>query len=976
MLMLPEALKEDAEKTSAPNENSSVSLPGVLIVLAALALFFYKSVFLAKPIGKLGLLPLIDGMFNPELKKAIISFADPSGYLIFFPNGFFAESMWAKLVPPLWNPLVACGYPLFGDPQSLIHSLGHLLGLFSSPEAYNCGLLLEIAAGGIGMYCLGRYMKLSVPASIFVALAYELSPRVLVQVDISGNESFFPWAFLSFAWLAKSPSMLRAALVGVVSAVLAFSTHPETIFFAVAFAALLAYFSMVLQSYSSESSFAENFMRLSKAKLKAIGYLLVSAAVSIVTTLPLTLPFLEYMRNSHLYKESYGGISASSWGDFVAGFFAGQGLEPLFIGSIAAMLVLAGAVQKNYRSIALTLALVVAFLLAIPQGLVLQLFSHKPFSYVAPYYITPEIVLMLTLLAGSGFDAVIQARRNKVQNSALLIGALIVICLPLYYINAQLGAGATFSRIWLSGHNILTYTSMLAASGLLFCFLPLVLRRVTLSTTSKASAAALILLNFGSLALAGRTVLPVNPGFSLAPLQPVAFLRESRSRCAAVGRNFFLPNANLDFGVQDFRCFSPLLPTRYHNYLKACGAEAYNLYFYSLPERCSKLLDIASVKYVASRSAISAADETAQVILSDSFKGRLLPGLRILRSTVSFDAANSQLNAELVWRIHDQSKNRYSVLFRVSGADGKPSWSGRETILSEATSRDHTFVECRSFPIPGMSRSGATRANHAKSRSSASKPPDDPAASQQGATRLEMLILDTWTGAQIQAEDARFKCADGAIKICDLNYNSQPQEDITQSESGSRHYMLVREYADAGSRVYENLKACPPGYLVSNVRHFAEQKDAEQILSLMQSPEFSPLAEAIVEDGASLEHASAAKPAFHMDAKRAVIAAKIIRPNCNTVLADCDAADDSYLVLTDTYYPGWKCFVDGTESRIYPANYLFRAVKVPKGHHKVKFVFAPANYYYSWAASLSLLLGLLVAAVYKRKDVFTDREAV
>jgi hypothetical protein len=44
-----------------------------------------------------------------------------------------------------------------------------------------------------------------------------------------------------------------------------------------------------------------------------------------------------------------------------------------------------------------------------------------------------------------------------------------------------------------------------------------------------------------------------------------------------------------------------------------------------------------------------------------------------------------------------------------------------------------------------------------------------------------------------------------------------------------------------------------------------------------------------------------------------------------------------YLVLADTYYPGWRAYVDGARAEIVPANHAFRAVFVPPGQHVVEF---------------------------------------
>lgn len=59
------------------------------------------------------------------------------------------------------------------------------------------------------------------------------------------------------------------------------------------------------------------------------------------------------------------------------------------------------------------------------------------------------------------------------------------------------------------------------------------------------------------------------------------------------------------------------------------------------------------------------------------------------------------------------------------------------------------------------------------------------------------------------------------------------------------------------------------------------------------------------------------------------------------------------LFLSDSYYPGWRAFVDSVETPIYRANFVFRAVKVPEGAHTVRFLYDP----------LSWKLGLMVSGI-------------
>ena len=75
-----------------------------------------------------------------------------------------------------------------------------------------------------------------------------------------------------------------------------------------------------------------------------------------------------------------------------------------------------------------------------------------------------------------------------------------------------------------------------------------------------------------------------------------------------------------------------------------------------------------------------------------------------------------------------------------------------------------------------------------------------------------------------------------------------------------------------------------------------------------------------------------------------------------------------FLVLTDVWFPGWTCTVDGRPAPIYRANFLFRAVELPPGPHVVEFVFAPASYAWGktvsgWAVVVVAVLTLITVAV-------------
>ncbi len=95
---------------------------------------------------------------------------------------------------------------------------------------------------------------------------------------------------------------------------------------------------------------------------------------------------------------------------------------------------------------------------------------------------------------------------------------------------------------------------------------------------------------------------------------------------------------------------------------------------------------------------------------------------------------------------------------------------------------------------------------------------------------------------------------------------------------------------------------------------------------------------------------------------------KILKYESQRVLCEAESSSAGYLVLLDSYYPGWSARVDGKETRIIRANYGFRAVALPAGRHKVEFVYRPRTFYIGLALTLgTLLFGLFVAVAAKMR---------
>ena len=89
--------------------------------------------------------------------------------------------------------------------------------------------------------------------------------------------------------------------------------------------------------------------------------------------------------------------------------------------------------------------------------------------------------------------------------------------------------------------------------------------------------------------------------------------------------------------------------------------------------------------------------------------------------------------------------------------------------------------------------------------------------------------------------------------------------------------------------------------------------------------------------------------------------------SANKVVLNTNSNGDGLLYLSDNYYPGWRAYTDGSETKIFKANYAFRAVIVPSGEHRVVFEFKPKSFYYGLYAAFAAIAPLLYCSIVIKK---------
>jgi hypothetical protein len=161
---------------------------------------------------------------------------------------------------------------------------------------------------------------------------------------------------------------------------------------------------------------------------------------------------------------------------------------------------------------------------------------------------------------------------------------------------------------------------------------------------------------------------------------------------------------------------------------------------------------------------------------------------------------------------------------------------------------------------------------------------------------------------------------------------------------------LLRRFPEHFSWLYEIDRPVPRAYITP---HAVYEAQTAKTLRILSSPDFDPLKQVLLNEKISSE--------MH---RMSGGDAKILRYSNNNVVIDASLDGSGFLVLTDTFYPGWQVLVDGKESRILQANHFFRGVELSQGNHTVEFRYVPLSFKVGLGISLftAIIMTLITLA--------------
>lgn len=171
----------------------------------------------------------------------------------------------------------------------------------------------------------------------------------------------------------------------------------------------------------------------------------------------------------------------------------------------------------------------------------------------------------------------------------------------------------------------------------------------------------------------------------------------------------------------------------------------------------------------------------------------------------------------------------------------------------------------------------------------------------------------------------------------------------------SERYKPILEQGDT-SCLYENTRVLPRAFLVGS--HIVLNRE-EDIADKLKSTDFDPSRELVLEEEPVLKYQS-----IEVSKYQGVEKAEIIKYAPNEVMIEAAVKESKFLFMSDTYYPGWKVYVDGKRDKIYKANFTFRAVYLGPGIHAVRFVYDPFTFKLGAVVSLATFAGIIVYVIY------------
>lgn len=195
-----------------------------------------------------------------------------------------------------------------------------------------------------------------------------------------------------------------------------------------------------------------------------------------------------------------------------------------------------------------------------------------------------------------------------------------------------------------------------------------------------------------------------------------------------------------------------------------------------------------------------------------------------------------------------------------------------------------------------------------------------------------------------------------ALDFTGVSYVAVPKDSSPSHyyfNTGNFQGSFTKIIGDSVLDLYKNNDAFPRFGLYYKYRVASSNEQ----LKILSSPSLNPRKEVLLEEKL---------PAKLIEGTGS---AKLISSNINSQKFEVKTNKTAIFYISDTYFPGWTAKINGEESKLYRANYNFRAVLAPAGSSTIEFSYLPTHFILGLKISaISLILLAALSFFSKRKN--------
>ncbi len=349
----------------------------------------------------------------------------------------FKKSIVQSSTIVLWQNKTLLGFPLLGDPQSIVtYPFTYLVTLVSLPTFFVLYLLFHLTVSSIAVYFVSnKVIKLPTISALLVSFLYTFSPKMLSHIgeghiNLVAAYSLFPALILSIYVLLNKPNIKKSLLVGLLFSAL-FITYITVFYYSLLAAILLLVVLLINKKLHLNN--------------KTITYLALAFIFGVGFQLPQILAEIELWPQLSRYLLTYQDIGGPSyaWRQFLSYIFNPFSVNNypveyvLYLGLIAVALAAIGFLNIKSAKYKTLLAFFITLIF-------FYNFGTKTIIYELAYKFIPGvnlfrvptrsyylISLSVSLLAGMGIKYV------KYKYGKTIAIALVLICLFEYFLIGQ-----------------------------------------------------------------------------------------------------------------------------------------------------------------------------------------------------------------------------------------------------------------------------------------------------------------------------------------------------------------------------------------------------------------------------------------------------------------------------------------------------------------------------------------------------------